>query len=169
MTIAEYLSFNFFYSAVRRSCIPIHTRILSENKVKSLLKQMCAVIPRSMYSRLHQIMSFAHVFAPKTASAKVCIQWIGKITRLFIRTRAITVEKARTVYALSGSRLIANGVARFRVYKKSLLIANPLWMEWEMVTEEYTNMAQWLPAEMVEDIGTLLGRIHGPYSLFPNN
>ena len=99
----------------------------------------------------------------------MCIQWIGKITRLFIRTRAITVEKARTVYALSGSRLIANGVARFRVYKKSLLLANPLWMEWEMVTEEYTNMAQWLPAEMVEDIGTLLGRIHGPYSLFPDN
>lgn len=140
---------------------------VKQTKVAKTLRHLRGAVPDGMLPRLYQIVCMAHIFAPLTSSMNVRIKWVHKVRQLFQRAHTIYQKEAYDIYFEMYQRRRPHGVGGFRQYKRDMLIANyanvnPLLGLWEMDTTNFTNAIQWLPKEMVEDIGILLGRIHPP-------
>ena len=108
------------------------------------------------------------IHKPRSQSEKdENVQWIRQILRVYSCNPNIT---SKDVVNELEYLLNYDGVIYLHLFMRAMRKLNDskvsrLWPEWEMKSNEYTNMCQWFPEEMVVSIGELEGKLGDRFSI----
>lgn len=129
--------------------------------IKITLRQLTSIVPVHMYGEVHKL-----VWLTRKCSTSWYVPdffaTLEKIVALLQRTPNVSIDEAYEVmskcvttrfYHTCDYNLFQERMEQFNEYK-----VNPMWLSWYMDAHDFTHISQWMPREMVEDIGILMNR-----------
>lgn len=140
---------------------------LSRVHVDITVRLLTQTILEESYEHLDKLVWLtSRLFCVRNISIQEHVKFVGVIERLVVRHPNLSIDDIYDIYVEERTTAVNGFVAydsKFinKVTERNNFKINPLWEPWEMDTTMFTHIIQWLPREMIDDMGVLLKRPFG--------
>lgn len=160
----DYLSENDLLDIWMQAVIMLPSPFFS-NLVDVLIRSSYIVNNLRSFLRIANILSF--YVLNRSDGLRSWIEYCMRLHTIYYNARGIDFVRAMRVTRYSCMTAVTNDQRnefeeRIRTLHNSYI--HPAWEQWEMDTNEYTSLVQWLPHEMLADITQFTNQPASPHS-----